>query len=304
LVLLGVLGGERGLTTKGTKKHEVTDRFTPAPERGTHSRFPAGGMLLSSLAIAIIVGGLIALGGFIGLFLQRRLAEWHTSERSRDMIGGVVGLLTLLLAVNLALLIWTAYGVYNTQQTELQTIAARALEFDLEMRQYGPEGDRGRELLRRDLVWAHEQFWGEDASRAEAYDASYKAMGDLMKFFESLDPKTPAQKELLASARSNYAFIGEQRILMSMQASTPVAWPLIYAVAGWSCLMFGGMGLLSKLNPMSVTMLVLGAASVGVAFFLILEFNKPYTGSIRVSPVALEQAIVQLDQPRAEAASQ
>jgi hypothetical protein len=28
----------------------------------------------------------------------------------------------------LGLLIWTAYGVYTTQQTELQTIAARALE--------------------------------------------------------------------------------------------------------------------------------------------------------------------------------
>jgi hypothetical protein len=252
---------------------------------------------LDSLSIAVIVAALLAGSGFIGLFLQRRLADWHTSERSRDMIGGVVGLLTLLLAVNLALLIWTAYGVYSTQQTELQTIAARALEFDLEMRQYGPEGDRGRELLRRDLVWAHEQFWGDDTSRAAAYDASYKAMDDLMKFFDSLEPKTPAQKELLSAARSNYAFIGEQRILMSMQAATPVAWPLVFAVTFWSCLMFGGMGLLSKLNPMAATMLVLGAASIGVAIFLILEFNKPYTSSIRVSPAPLEQAIVQLDQP-------
>ena len=88
---------------------------------------------------------------------------------------------------------------------------------------------------------------------------------------------------------------------MSLQAATPVPWPLIYAVTAWSCLMFAGMGLLSKLNPMAVTMLVLGAASVGLAIFLILEFNKPYTGSIRVSPAALEQAIVELDKPRAEA---
>ena len=220
---------------------------------------------MSSLTIAIIVGGLIAASGFTGLLLQRFLAERHTAERSRDMKGGGVWLLTLLLALVLGLLIWTAFGVYNTQQTELQTIAARTLEFDLEMRQYGPEGDLGRELQRRDLVWAHEQFWGDDVSPAEAYDASYKAMGDLNKFFDSLKPKTPAQTQLLAAARSNYAFIGEQRILMSMQASTPAPWPLIYAVAGWSCLMFGGMGLLSKLNPMAVTMLVLGAASVGFA---------------------------------------
>ena len=52
---------------------------------------------------------------------------------------------------------------------------------------------------------------------------------------------------------------------MNIDPEASADWPLIYAVAGWSCLMFGGMGLLSKLNPMAVTMLVLGAASVGVA---------------------------------------
>ncbi|HTR14440.1 MAG TPA: hypothetical protein VMI72_14595 [Roseiarcus sp.] len=252
---------------------------------------------MNSLGVAVSVGLLIAGSGFLGLLLQRWLAEHHTMERSRDMIGGVVGLLTLLLALVLGLLIWTSYGVYNTQQTELQTIAARALEFDLEMRQYGAEADRGRELLRRDLVWAHEQFWGDDESRSMAYDASYKAMGDLNVFFDSLEPKTPAQTSLLQAARANYAFIGEQRILMSMQAATPVAWPLVYAVTFWSCLMFAGMGLLSKLKPMAVAMDTLGAVSIAIAIFLILEFNKPYTGSIRVPPVPLEQAIVVLDQP-------
>jgi hypothetical protein len=86
---------------------------------------------------------------------------------------------------------------------------------------------------------------------------------------------------------------------MSMQAQTPVSWPLIYAVTAWSCLMSFGMGLLSRPNATTNAMLVLGAASVALAIFLILEFNKPYTSSIRVSPVALEQAIVQLDQPGA-----
>jgi hypothetical protein len=257
---------------------------------------------LDSLPIALTVGGLIAASGLVGLGLQRLLSERHTMERARDMIGGVVGLLTLLLALVLGLLIWTAYGVYNTQQTELQTIAARALEFDLEMRQYGPEADQGRDILRLDLVWAHEQFWGDDQSRAAAYDASYKAMGKMSTFFDKLEPKTPAQTNLLGAARANYGFIGEQRLLMSLQAATPVAWPLVYAVTFWSCLMFGGMGLLSKFSPMPVAMLVLGAASVALAIFIILEFNKPYTGSIRVSPAPLEEAILALDQPSPDAA--
>ena len=252
---------------------------------------------MSSLAIAVTVTGLITLGGVLGLALQRVLPERYTMDRARDMIGGVVGQLTLLLVLVNGLLIWTAYGVYSNQQTELQTIAARALEFDLEMRPYGPEADEGRNILRLDLVWAHEQFWGDDLTRAAAYDASYKAMGNMSKFLDGLEPKTPAQTSLLTAARANYAFIGEQRLLMSMQAATPVAWPLVYAVTFWSCLMFAGMGLLAKLKPMAVTMDGLGAASIAIAIFLILEFNTPYTGSIRVPPVPLEQAIVVLDQP-------
>jgi len=251
---------------------------------------------MNSLTIAVVVGVLIAVCGAAGLAVQRLLPGHHTAERSRDMIGGVVGLLTLLLALVLGLLIWTAYGVFSTQQTELQTIAARALEFDLHMREYGPEGDKAREILRRDLVWAHEQFWGSQESAAEAYDASVKAMTDMSAYFDSLKPN-PAQARLLDEARRNYAFIGENRILMSMQAQTPVSWPLIYAVGAWSCLMFFGMGLLSRPNPTTLAMLGLGAASVALAIFLILEFNKPYTSSIRVSPVALEEAIVRLDAP-------
>ena len=92
------------------------------------------------------------------------------------------------------LLIWTAYGVYSTQQTELQTLVARALEFDLEMRQYGPEADEARSMLRTDLVWAHEQFWGDDTSRAAAYEASYKAMGSLNKFLDGLSPRHPRRQ--------------------------------------------------------------------------------------------------------------
>jgi hypothetical protein len=252
---------------------------------------------MSSFAISLIVTGVIVLGGLLGLVLQRVLPERYTLDKARDMIGGVVGQLTLLLVLVNGLLIWTAYGVYSTQQTELQTLAARALEFNLEMRQYGPEGDEARSMLRTDLVWAHEQFWGDDVSRAAAYDASYKAMGSLNKFLDGLTPKTSAQTGLLAAARANYAFIGEQRLLMSLQAATPIPWPLIYAVTFWATLLFASMGLLSRLSLMSVAMLVLGSASIGLAIFLILEFSQPYTSSVRVSPAPLEQAILELDQP-------
>jgi hypothetical protein len=59
---------------------------------------------------ALAVTAAVFAGGAVGLILQRSLHEKYTSGGPRDMIGAVVGLLTLLSALVLGLLIWTAYG--------------------------------------------------------------------------------------------------------------------------------------------------------------------------------------------------
>jgi hypothetical protein len=241
------------------------------------------------------VAALMFLSGLVGLYLQRILPEHHTKEHSRDMIGAMIGLITLLLALVLGLLIWTAYGVFSTQKTELQTMAARALEFDLEMTQYGEVGKHGREILRKDLVWAIEQFWGTDESKAAAYDASYANIETMNAFLNGLKPETDAQRALLAQAHAHYGSIGETRLLMSLQLIDAISWPLVITVTSWSCLLFCGFGLLSRVNPTTLTALALGACSVASAIFLILDFSQPYTGPVRISPGAIEQVVLDLD---------
>ena len=249
------------------------------------------------LSLTVAGGAALAMlaSGVLGLLLQRWLPEAHTSDRSRDIIGGVVGLLTLLLALVLGLLIWTAYGVTNTQKAELQLLSARALEFDLEMKQFGPEAERGRDLLRTEIIWAHEQFWGDENAKSEAYEASYKNMGTMSDFLSSLQPTNDKQKQLLGAAGQHYAAIGETRLLMSLQLTDPISWPLIIIVIAWSCLLFCGFGLLSRMNTTTLCMLALGACSVASAVFLILELSQPYTSLLKISPTGLEQVIVDLD---------
>ena len=250
---------------------------------------------MNSLEVALLVAALMFVSGSAGLFLQSRVAEVYTADRSRDMIGGVCGLVGLLLALVLGLLVWTGYGVFTTQQTELQTLTAKALEFDLEMRQYGPEAKHAREILRTDLVWAHEQFWGEEDTANLAYSASYANMDSMSAFLGALQPTTDSQRQLLGDARRNYGFIGEYRLLMSLQLTHPIAWPLIIAVTAWSCVQFFGLGVLSRPNAGTLVALAMGACAVASAIFLILEFSQPYTSSIRIPPNGLEQVIIQLD---------
>ena len=76
---------------------------------------------------AFAVGVAVLAGGLLGLMLHRLLPEKHVTG-GKDMIGAVVGLLTLLSALVLGLLIWTAYGVYAGQNIAIQTLAAKVLQ--------------------------------------------------------------------------------------------------------------------------------------------------------------------------------
>ena len=251
---------------------------------------------MSSFAICAVIWIAMLASGLTGLVLTRVLPEAHISDRSRDIIGGVVGLLTLLLALVLGLLIWSSYGVTQTQKTELQLLAARALEFDLEMKHYGPEADKARQLLRSEMVWAHEQFWGEDRAKAVAVNVTFGNMASMDAFLSGLKPENDSQRRMLAAAGQHYAAIGETRLLMSLQLSDPVSWPLMLTVVCWSCLLFLGFGVLSRPNATTIAALALGGAAVASALFLILELSQPYTSSFRLSPTLIEQVIVDIGQ--------
>src|ERR1700728_3985575 len=144
-------------------------------------------------ALAFFVAAFVST--LVGLALGAYLAE--RLDHARDMVGGVKGRVVTRVALVFALWIWTAFGVFSTQKTELQVMAANALEFNQETREYGPEAAHARALMRVDLDWAHKQFWGDDQLKAAAMEASRSNMDSLSVALDHLEPATEAQKSLL-----------------------------------------------------------------------------------------------------------
>ena len=159
---------------------------------------------MSAEKLALFVGLVVFAGGAVGLLLQRVLPEHFTTGGPRDMIGAVSGLLTLLLALVLGLLIWTAYGVYSGQSLAVQTLAARLLQLDLALTQYGSEADAARAQLRQDLAKTIDQIWNADVEDADFADKNFSAAVTNLEHkegvLETLSPSTDAQKQALASA--------------------------------------------------------------------------------------------------------
>ena len=237
-------------------------------------------------------------GGSVGLILQRALPEKHTTGPAKDMIGAVVGLLTLLSALVLGLLIWTAYGVYAGQNAAVQSLAAKVLQLDLALADYGPDATPMRLQLRDGLGKTIDVVWAADQTDANFAANNFAAAMRNLKAREGalakLHPTTDAQTQALATAKATMEAIGQARLQMSFALSAPVCYPLVLTVVGWAVFLFLGYGLMSKGNPTSVLGVLIGAFAVGSAFLMILDLSSPYSGVFRASSAPLAQVLAVL----------
>ncbi len=246
-------------------------------------------------SFAVAAGLAIFAGGVLGLILQRLLPETFTTGGPRDMIGAVVGLLTLLSALTMGLLIWTAYGVYAGQNTAIQTLAAKVLQLDLALADYGPDANPERARLRTAVGQAIDDVWGERESDkdfiAENFAAAVRSLRKEEEDLASLNPSTDAQKKALGLANSIVEAIGQARLQMSFALTNPVSYPLILIVVGWAMALFCGFGLMSKGHMMSVVVVLVGALALSTSVYMILDLSSPYTGVFRPSTAPLEQVL-------------
>jgi hypothetical protein len=260
-------------------------------------------MTMRTVLISGAVGVLTFAFGLLGLYLRRLLPEKHMSTGSEKMIGAIMGLVSLLLALVLGTLVGSAYGFFETQKTNIETLCARSLELDLALRQYGASTQPLRDMLRVSMIGAHEAIWGNGKAYQQQFDLDI-----YMSRFEkwngmigSLNPQTPAQTQLLSSMIASSSSYQQTRMLTSLQLASPFSWPLLLIVVSWAILLFCGFGVLSGFNPTSAAALALGSFAVASAIFLILELSQPYTGLFRIPAGSMEQTLAVLKSSPTEA---
>ena len=243
---------------------------------------------------ALAVGTAVFVGGSAGLILHRVLPEKHLTGGGKDMIGAVVGLLTLLSALVLGLLIWTAYGVYGGQNVAIQTLAAKVLQLDDALSDYGPEANGARAQLRQSLAKTIDEIWSSHQGNADFVANNFAAAIQNMRSRETslaaLHPSTDAQTQALA-AEATVNSIGQSRLQMSFALASPISIPLIVIVATWATFLFFGYGLMSGGNAASFLAVAVGALAVASAAYLILDLSSPYSGIFRASSAPLEQVL-------------
>ena len=212
------------------------------------------------------VGLAVFAGGAIGLILQRLLPDPFTTGGPRDMIGAVVGLLTLAVGAD--------HGAFDLDRLRRlcgpehrdPTLAAKVLQLDLALADFGPDANPERANLRKAVGQAIDDVWGDRESDkdfvAQNFAAAVRALrkeeGDLAESY----PSTDAQKRALTLANSMVESIGQARLQMSFALSNPVSYPLILIVVGWATALFLRLRADVRGHTMSVVAVLVGAVAV------------------------------------------
>jgi hypothetical protein len=253
---------------------------------------------MDSVLFCGLVAVVVFAGGALGLQLQRTLPEGFTTGGPRDMIGAVVGLVTLLLALALGLLIWTAFGVYSAQKASMQTLAINALKLDSALSDFGPEAEEGRKVLKTSLERTIAQIWGGGYDSDFVIKNYQYALADLKEreaFLDLLQPSSDKQRAAQAGAMQAAVAISQTRTQLALSLVDPVSYPLMSMVLAWATCLFCGFGLLSKRHVMSYLALAVGALAVASASYAIADLSDPYSGLFQVSPAPIVDVMKAVD---------
>ena len=218
----------------------------------------------------------------LGRRVGRYLPEDQLSADSRDAVKLAMGFIATMTAVLLGLLITSAKGNFDTEQSEVMQMAAKVAFLDRVLALYGPEAADARLKLRDAIADGVRRMW--PAKRSDpVQSAPNEQLGDAFYVaIHRLSPHDDSQRALKTQAATLMVQLGELRSLLQAQSVPSVSKPLLIALVSWLVVIFFGFSLVAPVNATSTLALVAGAFSVACAVFLILELDYPFAGVIRI----------------------
>lgn len=227
----------------------------------------------------------------LGMFLRRLLPEHHLGTDTRDVVKLAVGMVATMSALLIGLLISSAHGSYNTLRSEVIQMSAKIALLDRALELYGPEAAGSRAQLRAVVEDSVHRIWPDEVGVPARLDPNISAGDKLYVDIQRLAPRDDTQRSLKEHAGTLIMEIAQLRSLLQAQAVSTISKPLLTAVVCWLVIIFLGFSVLAPQNATATLALLVSAFSVAGAVFLILEFDQPFGGLVRISSEPMQNVL-------------
>lgn len=239
---------------------------------------------------SVIVGMTLGLA-LLGHWLWRRCLVWTVSEErtglAMTMLGVVSMLLSLLLAFS-SVSVWEAYaGAAGAATAE----AGVAGELVRDLAVYGgPAATATRETVRAYLESVIAEDWPAMAAGGRSESTSHK-FNDIFRRAAAIEPRTAREEILLREIwdKTNELNLHRRGRLEAAEGSAvPVAlWGTMLCATALTFILF----YLLPFNRFNALLLAVYAAALGLMFYLIIAMDRPFAGTVSVSPESYASAL-------------
>jgi hypothetical protein len=228
---------------------------------------------MGPLATSFVVFVLVFAGAPLGMALRRALPEEHFGTDAKDTVRLAIGLIVTMTGLVLGMLVVTLDNLLTL---------------------YGPEAKQTRIEVRRFVEEAIDRIWPK--KKSEEFQLRPKSNeGDIYAELQKLVPKNDIQVAAKAQITSLIIDLKRTYWLMFLESEqTSMSFPLLVVVVSWLIAIFISFGAFAPSNSTVMVTLLICAMAVSAAIFIIMEMYSPFSGMLKISPVAVRDALHQM----------
>jgi hypothetical protein len=251
---------------------------------------------MNALMTSLAVSASVLAGGLIGLHLHRVVPPRHLAEETQDVVRLGTGMLSVLASLVLGLLIATVKTSFDATDTAVRSYSADLIVLDETLRDYGEAALVPRRLLRDYTALLLQTVWPDKGGNA--FIVEHQETGELMEHVrESIRALTPAdagQRWLMDQALQECTALLRARWLMIERAGPSVRPVVIDILVAWIVAIFISFGLNAPRNAVVHVAFVVCSLAIGSSIFIVLEFDSPFQGVMRISSQPVHSALAHM----------
>ena len=183
------------------------------------------------------------------------------------------------------------------------------MRLDQCLRNYGPESDATRELLRRYTAaviastWPNETMSTGDYTPTTASPVSSRGMespklGELLNrigiTINELEPRDTFHQQVATNCRLRFQALVQARWLIIEQAHPTISRPFYLVLTFWLAVVFACFGLSAPHGTFVIAVMALCAVSITSAVYVILDMDTPFTGLLVISSQPMRNALADI----------
>ena len=244
--------------------------------------------------LSIIIFVLLAGSALVALTVYPRLPDQYRHDDTNSVVRLIANFFVVMTSLVLGLMINSAKNTYEAVDHNVHAISKEIILFDRALRSL-PTGAEARKEI---LAYAqHAHTWNRPKNGDPLIVGDYSseqllaAVGTSLRAIVATDQ---VQTSLLQEAQQRFRTIVDLRWTLVEDAEGAIPMPIIAMVVAWLVLIFASFGYRAPRNVVIVGSLIVAAALVAGAIFLIIDLDVPFDGLDQVTDEPLQRAIAEM----------